>query len=431
MSFDVTTLALAKSYTNQHGGSGGWPADLPKPSVGGYGYTESSEQTTITWDGDTDGRVVIASLFYKISELTPTIEEMIGGVVYTKSQNDGIFQEEITSDSITTLSEHVYEVKGSGRSRVLVALENDEIEGTIIERGMYYSKEGSGVLSAYVTSLTYGTPDTVHKIDEKYLPVIPAVTNTATVGQTIKVSAVDENGKPTEWEAVDMPSGGGSVPKPLTYDYMPEGYPTKSVGTVTLMEEHELAFTLRNGLYKAQITNAFEIVEGQTYTVNWDETEYECVGVVIESQPALGNLSIVDKGSDTGEPFLYAYNAKQHAGMFVALDTAVSHTISVKTIGETVTPIAEEFLPAGVGTMALITSDSDARTLSSNLTNDELYERLLGGRQVVLYLLNENEYLYLMKWKKNSSGRIDLFFNGESRGISLLTDGTMRPTPIT
>ena len=30
------------------------------------------------------------------------------------------------------------------------------------------------------------------------------VTNAATVGQTIKVSSVDENGQPTEWEAVDM-----------------------------------------------------------------------------------------------------------------------------------------------------------------------------------------------------------------------------------
>lgn len=33
---------------------------------------------------------------------------------------------------------------------------------------------------------------------------------TATVGQTIRVYAVDGNGKPTEWEAVDMMSGGGS-----------------------------------------------------------------------------------------------------------------------------------------------------------------------------------------------------------------------------
>ena len=38
-----------------------------------------------------------------------------------------------------------------------------------------------------------------------------AVTNAATVGQTIRVSAVDENGQPTEWEAVDMESGGNIV----------------------------------------------------------------------------------------------------------------------------------------------------------------------------------------------------------------------------
>lgn len=31
----------------------------------------------------------------------------------------------------------------------------------------------------------------------------------ATVGQTVKISAVDENGVPTAWESVDFPSGGG------------------------------------------------------------------------------------------------------------------------------------------------------------------------------------------------------------------------------
>ena len=31
----------------------------------------------------------------------------------------------------------------------------------------------------------------------------------AAVGQTIKVKAIDESGKPTAWEAADMPSGGG------------------------------------------------------------------------------------------------------------------------------------------------------------------------------------------------------------------------------
>lgn len=35
------------------------------------------------------------------------------------------------------------------------------------------------------------------------------VPSTATVGQTIKVSAIDATGKPTAWEAVDFPEGGG------------------------------------------------------------------------------------------------------------------------------------------------------------------------------------------------------------------------------
>ena len=138
--------------------------------------------------------------------------------------------------------------------------------------------------------------------------------------------------------------GGGSVPKPLTYDYMPAGYPTKSMQTTTLMEEQELAFTLSDGFYMASITNAFEIVVGQTYTVKWDGTEYECVGVVFNSMPLLGNLSIIGAGADTGEPFLYGYSSNMGGG-FNTLDTSASHTISVKTTKEIVTPMAEEFLP--------------------------------------------------------------------------------------
>ena len=39
----------------------------------------------------------------------------------------------------------------------------------------------------------------------------------ATVGQTIKVKAVDTNGKPTAWEAVDMAAGGAEVWEELTH----------------------------------------------------------------------------------------------------------------------------------------------------------------------------------------------------------------------
>ena len=166
--------------------------------------------------------------------------------------------------------------------------------------------------------------------------------------------------------------GGGSVPKPLTFDYMPEGYPTKSVQTTTLMEEQQVAFELseNEGVYMAPVTNAFEIVDGQTYTVNWDGTEYECVCSVFNSMPVLGNLSIAGMGADTGEPFMYGYDARRAVGTFLTLDTAASHTISVKTTEEIVTPIDEKYLPENLATKADVenvqTTANNAQTTAEN-----------------------------------------------------------------
>ena len=178
---------------------------------------------------------------------------------------------------------------------------------------------------------------------------------------------LSEDGK-----TLSVSGGGGSVPKPLTFDYMPEGYPTKSVQTTTLMEEQQVAFILdeEEGLYLTQLTNALKIVDGQTYTVNWDGAEYECVGIVFHSMPTLGNLSMMGAGDDTGEPFVYVYDIKRAVGMFATLDTAASHTISVKTTAETVTPMAEEYLPENLATKADVevaqTTANAAQTTANN-----------------------------------------------------------------
>ena len=155
--------------------------------------------------------------------------------------------------------------------------------------------------------------------------------------------------------------GGGSVSKPLTYDYMPEGKTKKEMGTVTLLEEQEIAFTSieEGGFYIAPATNAFEIVEGQTYTISWDGTEYECVGAAFASgRYVLGNLSIEGAGADTGEPFLYVYDTAGPSGTLVTLDTAASHTISAKTTEEVITPIAGKFLPNILETNSIIMNSS-------------------------------------------------------------------------
>ena len=137
------------------------------------------------------------------------------------------------------------------------------------------------------------------------------------------------------------------VPKPLTYDYMPEGYPKKTMETVTVMEEQAVTFTGKNGEPDyGRPADTFEIVGGQTYTVNWDGTAYKCVGYnITETVSYIGNTSIESTGDDTGEPFLYTYNKTIPEGLFATLDTTGYHTIRVTTAGEVTTPMAEEFLP--------------------------------------------------------------------------------------
>ena len=94
-------------------------------------------------------------------------------------------------------------------------------------------------------------------------PAGPALTvsNTAAVGQTVKITAVDEDGQPTEWEAVDMASGAYPViiMTAATAELAPNTY--YKWGEVT-----ELTITL--GAETDGITNEYciEFVSGETAT---------------------------------------------------------------------------------------------------------------------------------------------------------------------
>lgn len=170
-------------------------------------------------------------------------------------------------------------------------------------------------------------------------------------------------------KTISATGGGGSVPKPLTYDYMPEGYPTKTMGTVTMLEEQEVAFTSGNPCNYAVLTTTVfnDIIEGQTYTVKWDGTEYECVAFTLDGTTGLGNLSIIGAGADTGEPFLCGLGESDdldyRSDAFYTLDTSPSHTISVKTTGETAIPMSEEFIPQM--NVSAFTNDAGYLTLAT------------------------------------------------------------------
>ena len=81
---------------------------------------------------------------------------------------------------------------------------------------------------------------------------------------------------------------------------------------------------------------------GQTYTVKFDNTEYECICVDLNGAPAIGNPEIAGMGSDTGEPFLLGYVS----GDFTALviDETNTHTVSVRGFRTQIVKIPAKFI---------------------------------------------------------------------------------------
>lgn len=126
-------------------------------STGGIGWTEQGEQTVITWDGNTDGKIVVGE-FCRISEKTPTISDLVGGVC-----KSGDTKRTISESDFQDFGDLIFWRDGG----FLVVYNPYSEEGfEFTETGIYFAGGGG----SFTSLLTYGTPDTVHKIDEKYLP---------------------------------------------------------------------------------------------------------------------------------------------------------------------------------------------------------------------------------------------------------------------
>ena len=133
-----------------------------------------------------------------------------------------------------------------------------------------------------------------------------------------------------------------SIPKPLTYDYMPEGYPSKSEERVVLFPEQQLTFVKHDWSTTSFCNLDLDLVEGETYFVVWDGEIYECVCKIGVNTgcPYLGNNKNAGD-EDTGEPFGYEGCEK----IVVAYDGAETHTFGVVFANKTIVPLSEEFLP--------------------------------------------------------------------------------------
>ena len=112
-----------------------------------------------------------------------------------------------------------------------------------------------------------------------------------------------------------------------------------------LFEERTISFSNSGGtMYTAEFQSTFVATVGETYTVYWDGTAYECVCGELETIQLLGNLSIVEAGSDTGEPFIM--NIFNGEGIAIQTkDTSASHTISISELVTEIVKIDAKYLP--------------------------------------------------------------------------------------
>ena len=121
-------------------------------------------------------------------------------------------------------------------------------------------------------------------------------------------------------------------------------YETDPVLTEIVPEE-TVTFTPDSGMMTALWPPIFNAVEGQTYIVKFDGTEYKCSCTRLgrEGGPlVLGNLSIPGVGDDTGEPFVMVYSGQW---AFFSTDSATEHTISISDKQVSLSKIDEKYLP--------------------------------------------------------------------------------------
>lgn len=293
----------------------------------GYPYKEG-EKHEIVWDGNTAGlvSVPIAALggtFYKVSDATPGIADLIGGK-YTVTTTG---EKEIAE---TDLMEDGGIIMPMTPEFVVVLSDGASVSDFVFpEAGVYFI--GSG--DYYVSNLTYGN-ETIH---------------------------------------------------PIAPEFLPEGYPYKEMGKTefAILGEVEFGEYVDTNAQANAFVNE-EIVVGETYAVVLDGKEYVATAYERTTSSGLtlkmiGNASQEDGTFDENGPPFYCTTMKYGEQVMLIINInaeAGTHTVEIYKFVETIHTMAPEFLPAGVGGVQVVRGDIDASTglITFGLTGNEIAE---------------------------------------------------------
>ena len=149
---------------------------------------------------------------------------------------------------------------------------------------------------------------------------------------------------------------------------------------VVLVEESTASFVDESGLYVSEFQSTFKATAGETYKVYWDGTVYECLCVSGGYSMALGNLSIIGAGSDTGEPFFMDVHNGQ--GILIGTaDTSASHTFSISGTVTEIVKIPAKFIDKDASGYIVV---HDSPTMTEEEANN--YSRALSSGEAVFII---------------------------------------------
>lgn len=134
--------------------------------------------------------------------------------------------------------------------------------------------------------------------------------------------------------------------------------PVTTTETEVIVEEQTVQ--LADNMYFED--GVWNLVLGETYTVTWDETTYECACYSSTYNGfdvlALGNSSVWGEGEDTGEPFGVGVITSEGKRGFMAKDNE-SHTVSIVKITSTTTQTVHMLDPKYYERIAWVESETE------------------------------------------------------------------------
>ena len=148
---------------------------------------------------------------------------------------------------------------------------------------------------------------------------------TASVGQTIVVEAVDENGKPTKWKSAE--------------------YQEKICGveTVAVLPETTAEFYEEDEVF---IIPFVQLVGGDKYKITYNGVEY--ISDIMDAteyggyEILFGNIPVMLESGDNGIPFIGCMDTLGEIGIFIPLDGSETVTLSIKHDNHT--PIPTQYM---------------------------------------------------------------------------------------